>query len=400
MYIEEILDKLVGFSSWTFSSQVNFIAPKDLKLLESFDSQINRNLGFTEKQRNICMSILKKYSANISKYLGKDLTNDLATPQFRLPLRVINQTRSVTIGEGAEHIKFIKVKFPYDEKTVNCIKEYKTSYAKSRNALYTSWISWNQDTATWDFLLDELNVAWVVNNLLSNGFTIDETLLEYAKEIKDIEEHVENYVPMVVFDENKFKFVNTHQNIPQPETDDVLEALFLAKKYGIYTWDDAIDLALNDRSIGHFTRKVLRENSGSELPQNGEKLTKNDLFDTIKYSKTILFVIPGGSELSTLTHCYNFLKEEGYTEEQMSVLFRLESSAGFTCNKFIKQNNINNPISDKVKFYFISGKVPKPLFNENIKFDAIINLGNNGAHYTQRNLLKHHHCVINYNATL
>ena len=400
MYIEEILDKLVGFGSWMLPSPTTIFTRKDSTLLESFDSQTQRGIGLTEKQRNICIGILRKNVQAISKHIGPQVASCLQNPQFKLPLRVISQERSAKIAEGRDNIKFIKIKFPYDETLVNLLKEYKTEYAKRRGMHYNSWIYWDQESATWDLLLDEVNVSWVMNNLSNRGFELDPLLTEFTTEINNIEEHVENYVPMVVFNENKFKFVNTHANIPQPETDDVLEVLFLAKKYGIFTWDEAIDLALNDRSIGHFTRKVLRENSGSELPQNGEKLTKNDLFDTIKYSKTILFVIPGGSELSTLTHCYNFLKEEGYSEEQMSVLFRLEGNLGFSCNKFIKQSNINNPISNKIKFYFISGKVPKPLFNENIKFDAIINLGNNGAHYTQRNLLKHHHCVINYNATL
>jgi hypothetical protein len=90
------------------------------------------------------------------------------------------------------------------------------------------------------------------------------------------------------------------------------------------------------------------------------------------------------------------MKELGITDEDMSVLFRLDSSSGAICNEYVKENKLNNPISEKIKIFFISGKVPKPLICSGIEFDAIINLGSNSAHYTQKNLVRNHHCVINY----
>jgi hypothetical protein len=90
------------------------------------------------------------------------------------------------------------------------------------------------------------------------------------------------------------------------------------------------------------------------------------------------------------------MKELGIADENMCVLFRLDSSSGAICNEYVKTNRLNNPISEKIKVFFISGKVPKPLICSGIEFDAIINLGSNSAHYTQKNLVKNHHCVINY----
>ena len=109
-----------------------------------------------------------------------------------------------------------------------------------------------------------------------------------------------------------------------------------------------------------------------------------------------MITIPGGSELESLKFSYNFLMSHGYTSDQISVLFRLDGSAGKMCNEFVKEKKINNPISDKIKVFFISGKVPKPLMAEKVVFDVIINLGSNSAHYTQKNLIQTHNCVINY----
>jgi hypothetical protein len=90
------------------------------------------------------------------------------------------------------------------------------------------------------------------------------------------------------------------------------------------------------------------------------------------------------------------LNDLGYTNDQLAVLFRLDSSAGYLCNEYVKNHNLNNLINEKIKIFFISGKVPKPLVSSLPSIDAIINLGSNSAHYTQRNLLKQHHCVIDY----
>ena len=76
-------------------------------------------------------------------------------------------------------------------------------------------------------------------------------------------------------------------------------------------------------------------------------------------------------------------------------LFRLDSSFGTMCNDYIKFNSLNNPISEKTKFVFISGKLPKPLIESNKDFDILIHYGLNSAHHGLRYFIKSHHNVIN-----
>ena len=81
----------------------------------------------------------------------------------------------------------------------------------------------------------------------------------------------------------------------------------------------------------------------------------------------------------------------------MSVLFRLDSSIGKPCNTFIRENRLNQPISDNIKFYFISSKIPKTLLERNQKFDMVAYFGCGSAHYTLRNFVKsHHNSIIMY----
>ena len=122
--------------------------------------------------------------------------------------------------------------------------------------------------------------------------------------------------------------------------------------------------------------------------------TLDDVAELMQYSKNVLFVIPGGSELVHLSKAHAFLNKLCYTNEQLAVMFRLDSSSGKMCNEYIKTNHLNNTIGDKIKFVFVSGKIPKPLIESNKKFDTVIHFGTNSAHYTLKNFVKTHHNVI------
>lgn len=401
MYIEDIINNLVGFGSVLSRGFPVFLPAYDKNLLESFENQLSKGLGFTEKQSVIALRILVRHQDKISLYLKQDISPFLSTPQYKFSRRVINSEKSVKIENvESRNTKVIRARFPYDEKLVEQIKKYRDEVRKSRIKAsgYVNFpiVDWNGETKSWDFEIYEENLLWIFNNLGSLGFNFDDELISFKNDVETIQNQLENYVPMVVFDENRFKFINTHPSIPQPESNDLLEVLFQAKKYGIYTWDEYIASELENNSVNSVTRSILQDNKAQ-----GIELTSGDhpidcLSDVIKYSNKTLVVIPGGSELELLKKCCDFFEKIGIGSEKMAVLFRLDSSAGKICNDFVKEKKLNNPITDDVKIFFVSAKVPKPLINSNFEIDTILTLGNNSAHYTVKNLLKNHHCVISY----
>jgi hypothetical protein len=185
-------------------------------------------------------------------------------------------------------------------------------------------------------------------------------------------------------------------NLPQPESDDLVEVLMHARRHGITTWDDAIKIALE--SITPSVYNFLKTPTGQILMQpdfTGLPAIK----EIIHHCGDILFVIPGGTELDHLTHSHEYLLNEGYTNDQMTVMFRLDSSSGKICNDYIKQNKINTPLSNDTRFVFISGKIPKPLIESGKQFDLVVHFGTNSAHYTLKNYVKQHHNVISMNIT-
>ena len=115
-----------------------------------------------------------------------------------------------------------------------------------------------------------------------------------------------------------------------------------------------------------------------------------------KHLTPLLVVIPGGNELEKLKLSFNFLKDNGFKNEEMSVMFRLPTLDGKGFNDFVKDHSLNSPIGENTKAVFVSSKLPKPVLKSKIKFHGIINLGFENVHYTMRDFLKNHENLIFY----
>lgn len=400
MHIEDIVENTIGISSWTRIGSISFVQ-YDSVFLNSISNQLIQGKGLTEKQNNMVLKLLGKYSTEISNFLQVNINPFLKSPTYRYPIRTISNSKTVRLVENEDtREKIIRVNFPYNEAIINQFKQYQKSFSLSGKKS-TDWstsqsIRWNPTTTSWDFEFYESHLDWLHQNLLPEGFQFDQELLNIVEEINVIKGNIETHVPMVIFEDQKFKFINTHRNIPQPTSTDLIEVLFEAKKNGISIWDTSIDLALADESTNLCTKQCLEKLSGQEIDIDNKKFKFNDLHEIIANVGRCVFIIPGGNEYDTLVSAHNSLMEQGIDHKKMTVMFRLDSSAGAVCNEYIKEHQLNNPLTEETKFIFVSGRVPKPLISSKLPIDCIFNFGNNSAHYTLRNLLKYHHCVINY----
>lgn len=385
MYIENLIDRLACNGLYIFDDQLKLSSP-DYGIIASMSDQTERGNGYTEKQRTLALNLVSKYQKQLSEALGVNVAELLTAPQFKHPVRTLQYAKSINvIVKGAT--KIITVQFPYNADMVEAFKGYKTCSPK----FIANEIGWNGESRVWEFGFNEPNIAYLAN-LLDQGFSCDDEFAALAEEVILIESDVEKYVPMVVYENGKFEYKNISPLVPQPNSDNLIEVLLDARRYGITCWDDAINIALKSDEVSKVVRKLL-ENTVCE-PIIAEHATLDDIEQLMHYSANVLFVIPGGSELTHLTKAHAFLNKLCYTNEQLAVMFRLDSSSGKMCNEYIKENHLNNSIGDKIKFVFVSGKIPKPLIESNKKFDIVIHFGTNSAHYTLKNFVKTHHNVV------
>lgn len=358
----------------------------DQKVVDSLAQNPAIGKGYTEKQRALVLRLCKKYSKQLVEVLGPDVNDALDNPEFKFNIvEPAPYEKSISVV-GKE----ILVRFPYNEEIVGKIRKY-------RDSSTVKLCEWDGDQKLWKFVLEESNILWLSNNLMNASFTVDDEFLRLNQEISEILEKIEDHIPMVVQRDGKFSFINVHPNVPQPTSNDLAETLLLAKYYGISTWDENVEKLKENANFSPILTSFLQETKPNSLEFDLNENSPDQLTELFKYNLPALIVVPGYNEFFALKFWYQWLKQRGITEKQMSVLFRLPNGSGSLLNDFVKQENINNPVDENTKIVFVSQKIPKPLIKSGIEFKLILNLGSlSGVHYSISTFLGDRPDVIRY----
>lgn len=376
MNIEDLITELIygriALNSW------------DDSLVHSFHIQTVSGNGLTEKQSVHAIRIVRKHESALSVFLNKDISSYVQNPKFRLPIRKISSEKKLTIVEHQDHGKVIKAVFPYNEKTVGDIRKSKDTIGQA---------VWNKEEKCWFFSINEQSIQFLTN---LDTFEMDETFQKYVDQINSIHSNIEKYVPMLIIEDLAPKLKNCDKNMPDLISKDLFLSIFEARKKGVYTWDETINNFVDSDEVDSLTRTFLKSDPGEKFGINSEIYKISDLAPIISHLFPLMVVIPGSNELDTMTLSYEFFKELGITNKEMSVLFRLPSNTHENFNNFVKLNELNSPITETTKIIFVSGKIPKPIFKSGIKFHSILNLGYNNVHYTLRDFIKNHENTIVY----
>jgi hypothetical protein len=356
----------------------------DESLVHSFHTQIASGGGLTEKQSVHAVRIVRKHEPALSSFLNKNISEYVQNPKFRLPIRRISSEKKLTIVEDQDHGKVIKAVFPYNEKTVDDIRKNRDTVGQA---------IWNKEQKCWFFSINEQSIQFLTN---LDTFEMDETFQKYVDQINIIHSSIEKYVPMLIIEDLKPKLKNCDKNMPDLTSNDIVSAIFEARKKGVYTWDETISNLVESDQIDPLTRSFLKSDPGEKFGINSEIYKISDLAPIVSHLFPLMVVIPGSNELDTMTLSHEFFKELGITNKEMSVLFRLPSNTHENFNNFVKINELNSPINESTKVIFVSGKIPKPIFKSGIKFHSVLNLGYNSVHYTLRDFIKNHENTIVY----
>jgi hypothetical protein len=372
MYIEDILIAL---------DRVGHINRFDKSVVESLSTQIlDRGDGFTEKQSHLALKIIKRYITQLNDHYRRDIAIYVDNPVFKLAIRTpASNYRKMSVISHPQWVKAIKVEFPYNEAFVQLIRENRSEGGFSL---------WDKEAKAWMFNLSETNIQLVKKLIEREVFDIDSELKEYMAQVNDILGNMETFMPMLCLDEKTPKYVNIPAYAPELKTTNILESVFEARKIGVDIWDDGIDQFLNSDAVAPIARNFLKTSATERFHLDSTTTSMNMLKDIVQYLEPVLFIIPGGSEFAKTKMSYEFLKEQNIKNEEISVMFRLPSGDGKNFNDFVKENNLNNPITEKTRCVFVSTKMPKPVLTSNTKFNCVVSLGLHNMHYTIRDFVK------------
>lgn len=390
MFIEDLVQRMVNGGRYIFAHKLQLM-PKDHQLILSFSSQLDKGYGFSEKQADLAVKFCKKYKDQLDIAFGVDIQTHLDSPKFITPIRKVSaQTKSIEIVDSPD--KLIKVTFPYDQKIVEKIRSWKEKSVPDAAV-------WDAESKSWMFTLTETSIDFIRTEFLPHGFSICENFDHFLKEIDQISQNFEDFVPRLASNGDSFSLVNTHPSIPALESNNLIESLFIAKQYGITCWDESIDETLKSGDFSPLTRKFLKSGSKSKIEVDSSKFDLEVFDDIIKYASPCLIIIPPGSEIIHLRKWWAYLNSHKFEKSQVSVMFRTENGSDKMFNELVRDYGLNNPIDENTKFVVVSQKLPKPVVKSGIRFNSVINLGSiNGVHYTLSSFLQDFPDIILYNS--
>ena len=360
----------------------------DRQVIDSFDSQIMRGVAFTVKQGALALKLCRKYQNILVGMFGTNAITIIENETFASPLRIpVTSTKSITVVKQPK--KCIRVTFPFDNKIVESIKAYKKDNPND-------WSEWNMDEKAWEFGLTEGNVLWIGNNLLDRGFAADDTFLDFFEKIHEILFDMESYAPALAFEDDKLIFKNVHETVPQPSSNNILDGLLLAKRYGIDVWDDECEKFLKSDALTGVTREFLRKEFSEELKFLAVHHKLKEFDQLLTADQSIMIVIPPENELNHLKKWHEHLISLGYTEKDMTVMFRVDNVTNKDFNDYVRDKKLNTPIHKDMKFVFVSRRIKKPLVQSGINFGLAISCDPLGSHVNTKKIINDKYNTIVY----
>jgi hypothetical protein len=394
MFVETLIQRLAGYDKFIFEPEM--VSPGwERNFVESLANQLSNGNTLTEKQANLSIKLIKKYKPQLEAYFKTTL--DLDNPVFAHPFRKLYIEKSITVNKNS-----IYVKFPYDEAIIKSIQKFvsdtawtpETGYQNSSHKAAVG--AWNHEDKVWSFSLREETVLWLGTTLVPQGFVADDTFKNWFDDINNIICQADEYAITAVNDGDRFSFKNASSKIPNLETSNVIEFLFHAKNYGVSIWDQAIDARLKEEVKSPVTLAFLNNQGMIYVDSNVYEL--DHFKELILFGGPVLIVIPGGSEIKHTKAWHQLALDAGINNSEISVMFRTPNQDNGGFNQYVKENELNNIVSENTKVVFVSTKIPKPLVKSGIEFNTVINLGYyNNMHFSMNILLTSPANIVYYN---
>lgn len=387
MYIEDLIIKVALDGMFTFSDyrMTGFAKTKDYEILSNMSDQLQMGNALTEKQAMFALRILRNHKNTLSHSIP-EITDSLDDPKWRHPFRSLSMAKQITIEahtpkSGYSGTHGIFVRFPYTHDLVEGMRQRNQTVHDLHRG------QWDFQLKTWIFNLTEKNIAYLGDLLTPLEFHMDAEFSEYYSEICKIREEIDQYVPMLSYENNKFVIKNSHRSVSQPDPDNLIAALFNAKHQGISTWDDRIQEMI-DSHENKLSISMLTSSRKKTLWIDSETTAISEFNELFEHGGRIMIVVPGGSELSLTRKWVNFAASQGIEYSNISVMFRLPNEKA-EFNQYIKETGLNNPVSEDTKIVFVSTKITKPIIKSGVKFNTAINLGYyNHMHYSMNVMLE------------
>lgn len=203
LYVEDYLEFLAGYDP---TNQYILLGAPEIERfnLARYDVSVINNMStatifgdsLTQAQAELAVNLIIKYKKQFSKK-GIDIS-PITKPVYRRPLRIVDNSKSLSIRNG----KLI-MRFPFDKHLVNEVKEQKEVSQGS--------MSWNRDDRFWTIAPTEQNILWSVHFSKRNSFEVSDDVMSLHQSI--MSELKKDYHIRLKRRSNGYEIVNAEKNL-------------------------------------------------------------------------------------------------------------------------------------------------------------------------------------------
>jgi len=355
------------------------IVPRDKSVLFSFASQLRKNLPFTERQANLALTILER---NRSSYQTiNEFDRLLKNPIYKHTFRVVDSSKKISIVK-VDNVEYISLKFPFNPRINNSLSSLSSKkYDKNLKSFLVA--------------LNEQNIIKVVD-FGKSEFDIDSRLISYYEKIKDIIANPENYIPCVDY-EDTLKIKNAVKSVAQffenNSNGNLLHDVFLSKSMGI-SISKTLRSYIENSKIDNLSKSILLEKNRRFAVKNYNNIDISKSLNAIGQWPVMIVMADDHNSTAVINQWTHSLQSVGIETRFMSVLFRSQSDKSF--NDFVKNNNLNNLVTDETKVVFIKYKTPKVLYRIKFTPKIVISTSTFYVHFTNQRTIDYHPLVMYY----
>jgi len=346
-----------------FQNDIDQLPTRDCQILQSLSTQISQNIFLTENQSKLLVKILNDnftYFEKIEKNFKKILEDNL----WSQPFRILQKIRKIYVDPV--DIK-IKIEFTFNKS----IKERLSSLNSKINGELLAYGS--KSCSLYSVPLSENNIDLLINEFKNYNFEIEEKILNFHQEIKNIRK--ENPYNFDIFNLKDEKLKKLIEDDAGEITHDNLIMLHDRKIRYQYTINEKIPEKSLKNEIAQRTRnKVFIDN---------EKFSLEEVFDVVKNLNRfpILMIFEGHEpikdkkSLDLLTFSMSNSKILG----DVGIYFRHPNSAeGNKFNSSIADLSFNKNLSENTKIAAIANNtLPKFMIKTGWIPQTIISFTNN-----------------------
>lgn len=331
MYIEDFLEqyvKNIDFKNYNKS------------VLESINRQCLRGIGLTDRQKDLVVRLMLE--ANVENFTGNEST--------KIPLREIDRSKYAKIVDTSDtygidsvyesykqNWTWLKIRFPFNKRIIVSLQDL---LSKIPNAEYHHYKGSHEHF----FKLTAYNTKIIMEKFLHNkDFEIQQELLDYYNQFDDI---------CAEYNKENEKLIESYEL----EFGNKLMLMDKRIRYGIdihYKLGNSLTENIASRS----QPAVLVKPDLHTLDQLVESILQLDRFPLV----VAIDSVDAEEQLNQVSRVYNAFRHV-VDESQQSVLFRVDKSADYNLNNFIKDKNLNNWVDNNTKIVYINKiKLPKVL---------------------------------------